>query len=430
MIPRWMKWWQSGNADQHAKAEAETRDLLDAIRTVSQRLAEGDFEARLLLDCEVSINAEVAHAYNRMVDLIDAYVRESSASLDYVAQGKFYRKFYPTGMQGDFMRGAKIINDATAAMCSSHNALKASQQGQQGMAKSLDVVASDAAAAAEELSAAAHSLTRTASNSELNAQRTAHSASSVSTSVSSVAAAAREVSASIDSVGAQASEALEIAAAAVAETKQTREVITQLAECANRISEVSGLISTIARQTNLLSLNAAVEAARAGEAGKGFAVVAAEVKMLADQTSDATRAIFEQVTTIQSTTKAAVLSMNSVGTVIANMHAIAEQIAVAVKEQRTATSEIANRTEEVAQSTSTMADGLSQLSADAEHTGQGSRELFSASQGIADIAQTLAHQVAELREQLEASDKTATKKGPAQGADRQAAMPERSFLGT
>ncbi|MGV2834014.1 methyl-accepting chemotaxis protein [Pseudomonas shirazensis] len=76
-----------------------------------------------------------------------------------------------------------------------------------------------------------------------------------------------------------------------------------------QIGNITGLISDITNQTNLLALNAAIEAARAGEHGRGFAVVADEVRSLASRTSRAADDIRQMVEGLQNETQTAVSFM-------------------------------------------------------------------------------------------------------------------------
>lgn len=82
------------------------------------------------------------------------------------------------------------------------------------------------------------------------------------------------------------------------------EDILKLVEISQEMEQIMSIVTNIANQTNLLSLNAAIEAARAGEAGKGFGVVAGEVRKLSEQTKESADHVGKLLqTTKQRTTK-------------------------------------------------------------------------------------------------------------------------------
>ncbi|MNC15098.1 Methyl-accepting chemotaxis protein McpB [compost metagenome] len=80
----------------------------------------------------------------------------------------------------------------------------------------------------------------------------------------------------------------------------------QLGERSAAIGEIAAVMTDIAQQTNILSINASIEAARAGEHGRGFAVVAQEVKKLADQSRKSAQEIAEKIGTVRKDTDTAV----------------------------------------------------------------------------------------------------------------------------
>ncbi len=340
-------------------------NAITRARKVCDEIASGNFEARITNITEKGEVGEMLHSINRMIDRMDAYIRESHACMNAVSEGKYYRLIIERGLVGDYKNAARSINTATHSIQEHSNSFA---QLAGNFENSMETVLDSVSATVKELQTASDVMDASSKTARQQATEVTSGAEVASENMKGVASSTEELTAAIEEINRQVVQSGDITAEAVERSRTMSTQIEGLSGASQKIGEVVKLINDIAEQTNLLALNATIEAARAGDAGRGFAIVAQEVKSLATQTAKATEDITAQISDVQNATGSAVIANEEIAQTITKVQDIATSIAGAVEEQSAASREISRTVDDASAGTSDVSSGILRVSKATDET--------------------------------------------------------------
>lgn len=229
--------------------------------------------------------------------------------------------------------------------------------------------AENVASASAELTQSIDEMQNTMDNISEEIEGGATSLSQISGIVQEIASTTTEIVGQISEIQ-QNAELTEIAANQGNQAiERTIQAMEQIEDSSKRIEGIINVITDIASQSNLLSLNAAIEAAKAGEFGKGFSVVADEVRSLAVRSSDSVveiRQLIEVSTAnVQQGNQVNQETQTVLQDIIGQVQGISlkiREISASIMEQDKGIQEVASSTEEIARVSESHSAAVTELS--------------------------------------------------------------------
>jgi methyl-accepting chemotaxis protein len=370
-------------------------DPLNQVVIFFNRLSEGDLTA----DCAIERKDEIgllADASNNMVKSLNSMVKgitENARVLtNTVIELESVAKNMASGSHslGDQANQVAAATEEVSAnmkeMAASTEELNAGMDSLSTNGEEMNGNMTTISAAAEEANVNLSTVASATEEVTANMEPINEASQRTSQSVSTVASAVEEMTASISDVRDRCQQAADESEQAATRSRETNAVMQKLVDSAREIGKVVDMINNIAEQTNMLALNASIEAAGAGEAGMGFAVVANEVKDLASQTGEATKAISRQIDEIQTNADSSSKATQQGTEAMEQMKESNEGILQAVQEQALSVEEISKSMGDVGQETNEVTRRVGEATSGVQEVTRSVQEISS---GIAEVTQNV-----------------------------------------
>jgi methyl-accepting chemotaxis protein len=343
------------------------RDVVAEANMLSKSAVAGQLSTRGNADKFKGGYKDVIQGINETLDGVVLPVNEAMHVSNEYSQGNFTARFdEKLNVQGDMIKFREALNNIGIQVSKVVGVIN-QQVGD------LAASAEEANASVEEVSAGSAQVARNASGVSVNAEKATLGVEQVqkamedlSRTIQDVATKSELVAKIVQDTTTFSKEGMELAQKTeqgmqgiTKSSNDVNQIIGEIKEQMDKISEIVNLITDLANQTNLLALNAAIEAARAGDAGRGFAVVATEVKSLAVESRASAERIAEMIDGLQRQTQ------NAVDAVTASNSGVKEGSA-ALQETLTSFNKIVNAIDKISQNVSEVAAAAEEQAASVE----------------------------------------------------------------
>lgn len=289
--------------------------------------------------------------------------------------------------ESDLNRRIEVTSlDEIAEAAEAFNAYNANLRGSvlevAGFADRVASGSTELAASAEEMARAVDEIARVGEELKEAGAEVSGAMQSLSTHVEAMAQQTR-------TTGTRAEEAVTVTTQGTQAGQVTSRGMGEIREATDQIVRAVQVIQDIARQTNLLSLNAAIEAAKAGSMGKGFAVVAEEVRKLAERSRTSAQEIAQLIARTQETVSSGVTSVEATLRNLETIRGRIQDIAGDIQDVGSLSQSQAATSTQVAQRMGQTTDRLAQNAAATQELSATVQEIARTSEDLARVADGL-----------------------------------------